>query len=122
MNARPLFRDELAHLVRGYAIQHSAYTGCSDPDDAFDCLPTARAYMAAKLRRARRLGMSVSVLAPGSEYEITEADDACMVPDDAGIYRIVATSAKHAECWYCGYPVEIGEACDCQNDLESETE
>lgn len=91
-----------AYCGMGYTV--AEVPGTDDPREVRDDA-------AAFLRARRADGYAVSTLARGTEWEVTEPEDAAMVPDDAGILSIVAKHRHEDECytdrdwsgvWYCG--------------------
>lgn len=51
--------------------------------------------------------------------EISEPDDAAMVPDDAGYITVEQEWVRGRECWACGSPVRVDEPC-CESDERDE--
>lgn len=62
----------------------------------------ARRRVARFLRRKRNAGYGVSTLERGQRWEVTEPEDAFMIPDDAGILSIQVESSR----WEEGYDEE----------------
>ena len=83
-------------------LRFNAYCGMShilQEGDKDECRDIA----AKTIRRRRRQGYPVVVLAPKEQWEIQEPDGACMVPDECGVLTLATDIRK---CPWCGRQFE----------------
>lgn len=103
-------------------IIHTAYSGCSrlpsDPEGEIQ----AMARLAFRVARYRKQGYPVDILAGDETYpraiEVGTPDDAALVGDVEGTYRIAAVQVPAAQCYDCGELVPIGDTCPCHEFRE----
>jgi hypothetical protein len=103
-----------------YRVRFSAYCGLSYEMGEQLSRDEARDTIARLLRRRRRTGHPVSILESGTEYEIGEPEDCALIPDTAGLAWIEPETAPAFDCYHCGFPVLLGESCDCQNQNDDD--
>ena len=106
-----------------YTLTHYAYCGMHVPIiDTYDRAEReeARSRAARRLRSMRRQGYPVVTLERGREWEIQEPEDCVLVPAECGTLCLRAVKPETHECWYCGFDVEEGECCSCQEPVDEE--
>ena len=103
-------------------IRHTSYSGCALPDSKPDDPLSAAAQLAGKAARLAKRGYPVD-LTTGvdgllTSIEVSTPDDAVMVGDIEGVYRIVPYRVPAWKCWECGDLVADGERCPCTDEPE----
>lgn len=104
------------HIVKFYS-----YSGLSGLPHEYqdDELGDARAYVARRLRKARKSGHHVITLQRGKQWEICEPDDCALIPDSAGV--LTMRQAHAYECRECGSPYDdCDDAARCCSDEYSD--
>lgn len=81
---------------------------------------TVRRFCAKRTRQGYTVAQLVAE--DWQECEISEPEDSAMIPDDAGVIRVVEDTVPAAECWNCGEIVAIGECCSCQESINDDME
>ncbi len=79
-----------------YVVTTHAYCGMAVPHGTHGDLADARRQVARLLRRRRRQGYPVTVLAKGAEWEIQESGRDLLVPDWCGVLTLRAQEARYA--------------------------
>jgi hypothetical protein len=81
-----------------------------------------RSAVAQEVRRLRAQGFPVVTLEKGTEWEVQEPEDSCMVPDECGVLHLRPIKIRVFDCWNCGADLLEGESCNCMEACEEEQE
>src|SRR5688572_23661313 len=99
-----------------YYLKQFPFCGLSMPREYCGDRADARYAAAQLLKRRRRQGFPVIILARGARWEILEPADAVMVPDQCGT---VAIQRETFECRECGFDHDDRDsAAECCADME----
>lgn len=83
-----------------FVVKHFSNSMGSELDsEEFESLEEAQTYAQERVKRLEGQGFEVSELEPGMKWELTEGDDAAMVPDESGIISISDDSEEKQEAF-----------------------